>query len=371
MCGIDHIRIGDMKVLLLEPFYGGSHKVFVDTFVKYSSHNIDLLTLPGRFFKWRTRGASYEFITKITNISQYDLIFCGSMLSVADLRTYFRGELNAPIVTYFHETQFSYPIKKGESFDVQFGLNDVSTAMASDWCIFNSKFHRDQFEIDMKKYLGKMPDFQPLWVIEEIAKKSRVVYPCSDFASSYQIDSKPRNTHANIVFNHRWEHDKNPEEFFKTLYNLSKKGYEFSLFVLGESYKSFPEIFDWARENLTDHIKHFGFVDSKTEYYNILQKCDLVVSTSWQENYGISVIEAMSYGCMALLPNRLSYPELLEKSNLSMFLYKNLGRSLVEVFEMTVEERLKHQSAFLKCMEKFKPQNLVEELDSLFKEILS
>ena len=30
-----------------------------------------------------------------------------------------------------------------------------------------------------------------------------------------------------ILWNHRWEYDKNPETFFKVLFNLHKKGIDF------------------------------------------------------------------------------------------------------------------------------------------------
>jgi glycosyltransferase involved in cell wall biosynthesis len=36
-----------------------------------------------------------------------------------------------------------------------------------------------------------------------------------------------------------------------------------------------------------------------------------VISTAIQENFGISVMEAIAHGCFPLLPNRLSYPELI------------------------------------------------------------
>jgi len=36
-----------------------------------------------------------------------------------------------------------------------------------------------------------------------------------------------------------------------------------------------------------------------------------VVSTAVQENFGISVVEAVRFGCFPVLPRRLSYPELI------------------------------------------------------------
>ncbi len=63
-----------MKILFLEPFYGGSHKDVAKGFADYSSHEVDILSLPPRFWKWRMRGAALEFIRRIEDISAYDLI---------------------------------------------------------------------------------------------------------------------------------------------------------------------------------------------------------------------------------------------------------------------------------------------------------
>lgn len=45
-----------------------------------------------------------------------------------------------------------------------------------------------------------------------------------------------------IVWNHRWEHDKNPEDFFSVLFELHTSHVSFSLSVLGESYGEVPEV---------------------------------------------------------------------------------------------------------------------------------
>ena len=47
----------------------------------------------------------------------------------------------------------------------------------------------------------------------------------------------------------------------------------------------------------------------------------MVVSTAIQENFGISVMEAVAQGCFPLLPNRLSYPELVPEDFRSAVIY--------------------------------------------------
>ena len=112
------------------------------------------------------------------------------------------------------------------------------------------------------------------------------------------------------MWNHRWEHDKNPEEFFFALYKLQERGIDFRLILLGQAFQSQPKCFHDARGILGKKIIHHGYVESVAEYGRMLAKGDVVVSTALPEFFGISVLEAVRAGCRPLLPSRLSYPEL-------------------------------------------------------------
>ena len=56
---------------------------------------------------------------------------------------------------------------------------------------------------------------------------------------------------------------------------------------------------------------HFGFADDDA-YRRLLGQASIVVSTAAHEFFGIAVLEAMAAGAFAILPDRLSYPELLD-----------------------------------------------------------
>ncbi len=51
-----------MKVLALEPYYGGSHRAFLDGWSSRSSHEWTTLTLPPNKWKWRMRHAAITFV---------------------------------------------------------------------------------------------------------------------------------------------------------------------------------------------------------------------------------------------------------------------------------------------------------------------
>ena len=58
--------------------------------------------------------------------------------------------------------------------------------------------------------------------------------------------------------------------------------------------------------------------NSKVEFYELLSKCKYSVSLADQETFGISMVESLLLGCIPIVPDKLSYPELF----LDVFRYK-------------------------------------------------
>jgi len=112
-----------------------------------------------------------------------------------------------------------------------------------------------------------------------------------------------------LLWNHRWEYDKNPEEFFNALFQLQERGVDFKLVVLGQNFSRQPEIFEKAIELLKDKILHFGFVEDEQEYVKWLWHSDIIPITSRHDFFGASLIQAMYCDVVPLLPKRLAYPE--------------------------------------------------------------
>ena len=126
-----------------------------------------------------------------------------------------------------------------------------------------------------------------------------------------------------VIWNHRWEFDKNPAEFFAALDAVRAQGLEFRLALLGESFQAKPKDFLAARERFGGWIVQYGFVADREAYLGWLRRGEVVVSTAIQENFGLSVVEAMRCGCLPLLPERLSYPEILPPAFHREFLYRD------------------------------------------------
>ena len=50
---------------------------------------------------------------------------------------------------------------------------------------------------------------------------------------------------------------------------------------------------------------------SRDDYESVLREADVIVSTANHEFFGIGVLEGVSAGAYPVVPNRLSYPEVL------------------------------------------------------------
>ena len=116
--------------------------------------------------------------------------------------------------------------------------------------------------------------------------------------------------------------DKNPAGFFSTLRRFKSEGGEFRLIVCGESFQKAPEEFEQAEKEFEKELVHFGFA-SREKYKELLAQSDIVVSTAFHEFFGISILEAIYAGAFPLLPNRLSYPELIPAELHETVLYKS------------------------------------------------
>ena len=322
-----------MKILLLESFYTSSHKQWADGLIKHSSHEIHLITLPGRHWKWRMHHAGKYFAFEITELkSTFDLILCSDLMNIAE----FRGVLSAlgnhdswfneiPVVTYFHENQITYPWSESDpdidlKRDNHYGWINYISCISSDHIMFNSKFHKSSFINALPYFLKQFPAVSQNNGIDSIENKSTVL-PIGLSLDELSKSTRSKNKKPVILWNHRWEYDKNPELFFKTLIELKSKNYDFDLIIAGEKYKKYPKIFDEAKSELEDQIIHFGFARDSKEYKELLLKSDILPVTSKQDFFGISAIEAIAAGCVPILPNRLAFPEHLNEAVFQEYYY--------------------------------------------------
>jgi len=127
---------------------------------------------------------------------------------------------------------------------------------------------------------------------------ARQVDPAKISVVRFPVHYNPRH-HGNphrepiVVFPHRLAPEKDPEAFTRlhecyiTRYGATPDGLHFVTTAAG------------------------GGCRNKSQYYALLSRCRVAVSTALQETFGIAMQEAVNAGCMPVAPNRLSYPETL------------------------------------------------------------
>ena len=52
--------------------------------MQHSRHDVELHTLPARFWKWRMRGAALHFARAVAAPEDYDLLLATDLMGVAD-----------------------------------------------------------------------------------------------------------------------------------------------------------------------------------------------------------------------------------------------------------------------------------------------
>ena len=302
-----------LSIVIIEPFYAASHKLWLDGLIENSRHEMIKLTLPGRHWKWRMHGGAIELADQFLKLDiEVDWIIATDMLDFA-LFLSLIGEkgVQPKKAIYFHENQLVYPwspedMDKKVGRDKHYGFINYTSALVADKVLFNSTYHKESFIYELDRFLRIFPDNRGLENVGKIQQKSHVLPIGMDLRS---VKDEIREGSATILWNHRWEFDKNPELFFNTLFKLKSEGVSFRLVVLGESYQNEPKIFKEAQEVLKDEIIHFGYAEDREKYLELMAMSDIVPVTSNQDFFGISAVEAVAANCYPIFPDRLAFPE--------------------------------------------------------------
>ncbi len=359
-----------MKIALIEPFYSGSHQQWADALQKFSKHQIQIFSLPGRHWKWRMHGGAVTLAQMyLESDFEADLILATDMLDLSTFLSLTRSQTaHLPTAIYFHENQLTYPWSPNDQDvafkrDNHYSFINYTSALSADKIFFNSAYHQESFLNALPEFLGQFPDKKELATVDLIAQKSQVLYLGLDlqYFDAFEDAAQEKERFGTIVWNHRWEYDKNPVAFFDALFTLQDRGMKFHLIVMGEQTTKHPPIFAAAKERLSEHILHWGYAASKEEYAQLLWKSDILAVTSIQDFFGGSVVEAMYCNCIPLLPNRLAYPEHSPKAYHTTFYYQE---------EKELVKRLQGQLFHIALLRKQNTQQFVEKYDweSMIKE---
>ncbi len=281
------------------------------------------MTRPGRGWKWRMRLAAVELVDEAAEAGRLDepidVIVATSLLSVADLRALLPARLRGvPMVLYMHENQAAYPSsghpKVDSARDVHFAITNLTSVLAADRVIWNSRWNRDSFLEGMDSILRRANAVDLRGWREKVEAHSTVIWPPVEpppvGSGAGGGDGEVLHNAGRVIWPHRWEHDKGPEELLEIALRHSET-LDLRWTILGEQFPEVPPAMRDFQVRLAARTDHFGYEPDRRRYWSHLASGGWVLSTARHEFFGLAVVEAMLAGCLPWLPQRLSYPELL------------------------------------------------------------
>jgi glycosyltransferase involved in cell wall biosynthesis len=369
-------------VIFIEPYDGGSHRAFRQGLVASSRHRYECLVLPGRFWKWRMRGAAAWFADILNQGCQpaADLLFLTGFINVADLRGLLDPPLDrTPILLYMHENQLTYPLSPEEEFDFHFGFTNIISTLAADRVVFNSAWHRDLFLEAVPSYLNRMPEAVPKEVTARLEGRTEVLGvgldrtplppdhfpqyrggPCDpDVGPPW-----PRGRRPLLLWNHRWEFDKRPDVFAAAVNRLLDRGLDFDVALLGEP-RGQEQVFAATQKRLGSRCLAFGHLPHRAEYDAMLARADIVVSCAEQEYFGIAVAEAVHAGCYPVLPRAQVYPSLYGTRCRGRHFYENEDELEALLADLVSGEGCGHVCSLDRDVDGYCWENLAVHFDGL------
>ncbi len=300
-----------VRAVFVEPYLAGSHAAFARGWISRSRHEWTLLSLAGEHWKWRLRLAGRLLGERLARVRpRPDVVVVSGLLDLAHLRQAAGVVGSVPHLLYLHENQLTYPRPGNQPVDRGFATTHLVSILSADGLALNSRFHRDALARALRDFVGKIPRPRPRGVLGRV-RRARVLPPGIDFRGFPPPADRPPGDPPVIAWNHRWEEDKRPGAFARIVLRLAERGRAFRLELLGTTVQARPRPLELILERLGDRVVRAGPARTRREYVRRLAGADLAVSTAIQENFGYAALEAMAAGCVPLLPDRLSYPEIL------------------------------------------------------------
>src|SRR5699024_76050 len=140
-----------------------------------------------------------------------------------------------PKVVYMHENPFTQPLPEDEERDLTFCYINYLTMLSGDRLLFASEFHKNDFLNALPRFLENYPDGTSYSTTDSLAQKSVICYPGLNLSPfDQQPDIRKKNENPIIVWNQRWQFDRNPAMFFRVLNRLDDIDISFDLILAGD-----------------------------------------------------------------------------------------------------------------------------------------
>ncbi len=320
---------GPLDVVVVEPWYGGSHAAWADGLRRHSRHHVELLTLPDRHWRWRLRGAALTVAAaldaRVARRGRPDVVLVSDMVDLAALRGLARDALaGVPVALYLHENQVVWPDGPARRAGDPSAWVTWTSMAAADVVLLATRHHRDVLLSALADLLAAVPDHAHTGHLDAVAARCEVVpvgVELDGLLDGERKGSEVTGEAPLVVWNQRWDDDRQPDRLVRILGHLAAEGVPFRVALAGPDAWADRPLRQQARALLGDRLVHDGWCPPQ-DYAALLLRSDVVVSVTRHEYFGIAVVEAVAAGCVPVLPARLSYPELVPAAAHDCCLYR-------------------------------------------------
>ena len=325
-------------VVLVEPWFGGSHRSWAEGLRSASRHDITIVSLPPGGWRWRLRAGAHPLAEQIASVvadrqSWPDALLVSDLVDVSSLLGLLRLPDEIPVAVYMHESQLVYPTADG-TVDGDAVLRNWSSWLAADTVWFNSEHHLRSVVEALPAWAASLPEPVDRALMADVVARFAVmplgVTPPAGSRKDPRGQTDVPDTPV-VVWPHRWEPDKSPEVFLRAIDKAVAAGIDVELVLAGDDPAGSAARADLIQRH-GERVLAVGPFDRDT-YERWLFRSDVVVSCAAHEFFGVAVVEAMMAGCLPLLPDALSYPEIVPERFHSAALYEagTFGSSLIDM----------------------------------------
>lgn len=236
-------------------------------------------------------------------------------------------------------------------------------------CFFKSIYNKNVHLLCMGAYVAKdfrLCGFNPehMWKFGYITEKKA--------ESLKEILTFKIHGEKRILWVGRMIWWKRPMHIVKATETLHRKGYSFSLDIVGDG-KNFKKIKSYIEKNNMQQIKVHGLMRNE-EVLNLMMNADIFVATSNRlEGWGAVINEAENCACAVIASKAMGATGYLIKNNINGYWYDNTRRGLTKILEKALNDSSlleKGVAGYRFITTEWSPQNAACRLLELIQELL-